>query len=147
MGDSDVERMVDDAMKLINLASKLQEDGGLAEILENEIGKNHLNDLLMEERSEINGGLMSLRVNFFNRYDGAADKLRDKLIDQKWNDIKEVVALKKKDKKVKVIQGQEEVWKKKKKNRYKKQSRRQKGKKSVVSYQSSGGNIFCIVEF
>lgn len=82
-------------MKLIDLASKLKEDGGLEEILKNEIGKNDLEKILLNDDDDDNVGL-SLRINFYSRYDGAAEKLKDKLITDKWNQLKKKALVKKK---------------------------------------------------
>lgn len=44
--ETDIDRIVDDAMKLINLASKIKEDGALEDILKNEIGKKFYDEIL-----------------------------------------------------------------------------------------------------
>ena len=89
-----MDRMVDDAMKLINLASKLKEGGGLEELLNNEIDNNDLEDILMEE-DEDEEKEMEKRMNFYKRYDEVAEKLKEKKIMDKWNELKKEAVLKK----------------------------------------------------
>jgi chromatin segregation and condensation protein Rec8/ScpA/Scc1 (kleisin family) len=79
--------------------------------------------MFLNEDDKDDAGL-SLRINFYSRYDGTAEKLKQKLITDKWNQLKTTVLKKKKAKKRKKKGG----MKKKKKNRYKKVSKREKHK-------------------
>ena len=84
--ESDIDRLVDDAMKLITLAGKIKGDGALEEILRNEIGKQFYDEIVTQTDSGDN--ILKLKLNFYNRYEGIAQKLKDQLITDKWNNLK-----------------------------------------------------------
>lgn len=131
-------------MKLITLASKIKEDGALEEIFRNEIGKKFYDEMVAHSETP-EDNMLKLKLNFYNRYDGIAQKLKDQLITDKWNTIKKAAEEKqdeqKKLNKAKEAQGSTNKKGTKPKGKYKKESKREKNKElntSLHSIQSKG---------
>lgn len=130
--NDEVERMVDDALRLIDLASQLKPNDDLRSILDEELDENFENDK----------NFLKLKLDFFKRYGKAGEKLRQRIIDDKWDRVKNV------QEKIKKKKRRKSKMKKKKKikPRFRKVSKRfNRTNTSVASEYSQRCNLRKII--
>lgn len=76
MNETDIDRIVDDAMKLIKIASRIKEGGNLEDILKGDVDKKFY-DMLIDESENPEQNQLKLKLNFYNRYHGIAQQIKD----------------------------------------------------------------------
>ena len=135
INESEIDTMVDHALEILQKANRLQRKGkGLTHFMDSEMERNNF------AKPE---DFMKIRLNFYNRYGEMGQSIRDKIVKEKWDKIKEMTkarrATKKKQKNFKKRNSHVPTRKFKKKPR--KHNPRNRG--SVVSMASnSEGTLF-----
>lgn len=82
--DNQIEKMVEDAMRLIELASKVQNKTGLEDLIDVD------NDTVMRDLESKNKQYLKVRLDFFGRYGKAGKAIRDKIVLDKWDRIQKL---------------------------------------------------------
>ena len=114
--NANVDKMVDDARRLISLATKLKLSGTLESIVNDEFDRNDIN-------IQMKSDFMTMKLNFLNRYGKKGDKIKQIKLQKKWDRLQMMNSSRKK---------------KKKKKRYKKKNKRYNVKNRRPLYEYKG---------